>query len=185
MRKPTLVRRFILPLVLAVGLLFLSGAAYHGAGAMAPGALRNALIGVFGPLCFFAIWFFAFVGPPLAYRLGAGFAERMAVAFANPVIWIVQVESRVACQFTAVERVYFLFLPWLFGLICVTLLEFSLSELVCRAIDRRVSGKPVRVFHPVVILFLVAGLAGLYVGLIRGQEWVYMVVHHYAAHALN
>lgn len=184
MGKPTLVRRFILPLVLAVGLLFLSGAVYHGAGAMAPGTLRNVLIGVFGPLCFFAIWFFAFIGPALAYRLGAGFAERMVVAFANPVIWIIQVESRLACQFTSVELVYFLFLPWLFGLICVTLLEFSLSELVCRAVHRRVSGMPVQIFHPAVVLFLVAGLAGLYVGLIRGQEWVYMVVHHYAAHAL-
>ena len=185
MRKPSLARRFGLPLSLAVGILILSGSVYHGAANMAPGPLRSGLIGIFGPLCFFSIWFFAFIGPPVAYRLGAGFVERMVVAFANPVIWIVQVESRLACQFTTVELIYFLFMPWLFGLICVTLLEFSLSELVCRFMHRRFGTETVAVFHPAVVIFLVAGLTGLYFGLIRGQEWVYMVVHHYAAHAIN
>ena len=185
MDKPPLAKRFFLPLIVAVGTLTLSGAIYHGAAGMTPGTARNALIGTFGPLRFGSIWFFAFIGPPLAYRLGAGFIERLIIAFANPIIWIVQVELKLACQFTGVELVYFLFLPWLFGLVCVTLLEFSISELACRAVHRRFSGQSIRVFHPVVVLFLAAGLSGLYVGLIRGQDWVYTVVHHYAAHALN
>ncbi|MBI9083669.1 MAG: hypothetical protein JEZ11_08720 [Desulfobacterales bacterium] len=184
MNKPPLARRFLLPLILAVGTLALSGAIYHGAAGMTPGPLRSALIGMFGPLLFGSIWFFAFIGPPLAYRLGAGFVERLVIAFANPIIWIVQVELRLACQFTGVELIYFLFLPWLFGLICVTLLEFSLSELVCRVVHRRLTGMPIKVFHPAVVLCLTAGITGLYFGLIRGQEWVYMVVHHYSVHAM-
>jgi hypothetical protein len=185
MEKQSFARRFLLPFSLCVVTFVLAGAVYHGAAGLDPGPLRSRLIHLFGPVLFASIWLFAFVGPPLAYVLGAGLAERLVIAFANPVIWIVQVESRLACQFTAAERVYFLFFPWLFGLICVTLFEFSLSELICRTIHRRRAGAGVRVFHPVVLVCLVAGVAGLYFGLIRGQEWVYMVVHHYAEHVLN
>ena len=185
MERRSFLRRFILPLVLAVGIMAVSSLIYHGSSGLSRGLLRDALIGLFGPLLFLSIWFFAFVGPPLAYFQGAYFIERLIIAFVNPVIWVVRMEAKVACQFSAVEMVYFFFLPWNFGIMCVTLFEFSVSELACRFIHRRKEPKAVRVFDPLVLIFLIGGLAGTYIGLIRGQEWVYLVVHHYAAHALN
>ncbi|MBU2547826.1 MAG: hypothetical protein KKB20_05410 [Proteobacteria bacterium] len=177
-------KRFLVPLVLVVGVMALSSLAYHGSSGLRPGPVRDVLIGVFGPLLFLSIWFFGFVGPPLAYFQGAGFFERLIVAFVNPAIWVVRMEAKVACQFTPVEMVYFFFLPWTFGVMCVTLFEFSAAELVCRFFHKR-RDESVRVLAPGVLSGLVLGLVGTYAGLIRGQEWVYMVVHHYAEHVLQ
>ena len=177
-------KRFLFPLALAVTIGRVSAFLYHAAGNLPPGTLKSVLIDTFGPLDFFSLWFLALVVPPLAYYLGATFGERLVIAFANPVIWIIGIESEIACQFNAVEMVYFLFLPWIFGIMCVTCVEFSLAELVCRAIHRRKTRDPVRVWHPMVLILLAGGAAGTYLGLIKGQEWVYMVVHHYAGHFL-
>jgi len=184
MKPSPMTKRFLFPLILVVTVGRVSAFLYHAAGNLPPGALKSILINTVGPLDFFSLWFFAFVGPPLAYYLGAAFGERLIIAFANPIIWIVGLESEIACQFNAVEMVYFLFLPWIFGIMCVTCVEFSLAELVCRAIHRRKTRDPVRVWHPVVLILLAGGTLGTYLGLIKGQEWVYMVVHHYAGHFL-
>ena len=185
MERKGFVKSFIIPLVIVVGTMAVSAVIYHSSSGLDPGPLRNLLVNTFGPLLFFSIWFFALVGPPLAYFRGALFIERLIIAFANPVIWIIKMESMVACQFSGIEMIYFLFLPWFFGIMCVTLLFFSISEFVCRTIHKIKDPEDVRVFHPLVILFLLLGLAGTYMGLIKGQEWVYMIVHHYAAHFLN
>jgi hypothetical protein len=185
MERQGFIKSFIVPLVIVVGIMVVSGIIYHSASGLEPGKLRDSLINIFGRLLFFSIWFFALVGPPLAYFRGALFIERLIIAFANPVIWIVRMESMVACQFSGIEMIYFLFLPWFFGIICVTLFLFSISEIVCRTIHKIKDPEDVRVFHPAVVVLLVLGLAGTYMGLIKGQEWVYMVVHHYAAHFLN
>ena len=162
-------KRFLFPLALAVTIGRVSAFLYHAAGNLPPGTLKSVLIDTFGPLDFFSLWFLALVVPPLAYYLGATFGERLVIAFANPVIWIIGIESEIACQFNAVEMVYFLFLPWIFGIMCVT----------CRR-----TRDSVRVWHPMVLILLAGGAAGTYLGLIKGQEWVYMVVHHYAGHFL-
>lgn len=186
MEKKGFVKRFIIPLAIVVGIMAISSVIYHVAGGyMSPGSTRDTLIGIFGPLMFVSIWLFALVGPPIGYFMGATFIERLIIAFANPVIWVARMESMVACQFSPVEMVYFFFLPWFFGIMCVTLFLFSVSELLCRSIGKMRGLKGVRVFHPVVLLFFIGGLFGTYVGLIKGQEWVYMIVHHYAAHFLN
>jgi hypothetical protein len=181
MKEKGVVRRFIVPLVIVVGIMAAASLIFHGARMLSPGTVRTGLLTVFGPLMFISIWFFGFVGVPIAYVSGARFIERLVVAFANPVIWIVRMMAKVSCQFGPVELLYFFFLPWTFGIVCVTLFEFSVSELACRAVDRR-RGGAVRVFSPVVLVLLLLGLAGTYFGLIRGQEWVYMVVHNYALH---
>ena len=181
MKESGIIRRFLVPLVLVVGIMAVASLVFHGARALAPGGLRTALTWVFGPLMFISIWFFGLVGPPIAYFRGARFVERIVVAFANPVIWVVRMMAKVSCQYSAVELVYFFLLPWTFGIICVTLFLFSVAELVCRAMDKK-RGGAVRVFSPIVLVLLIAGLAGTYFGLIRGQEWVYMIVHNYAGH---
>ena len=185
MVKKSFSRRFLFPLCLVAGIWAVSALVYDSAAELDSGTLRNMLIGVSGPLLFLSIWFFAFVGPPVAYFQGAGFVERLVIALANPLLWVIRVEAQLVCQFSMIELVYFFFLPWTFGVVCVTLFEFSISEIVCRFIHRRGSATDVRVFHPAVMILLVAGLTGTYIGLIRGQEWVYMVVHHYAAHFLK
>lgn len=187
MERKGFIKSFIVPLVIVVGIMVISAIIYHSASGLTPGPFRDLLINVFGPLLFISIWFFPLVGPPLAYFRGALFIERLIIAFANPVIWVVRNESMVVCQFSGVEMIYFLFLPWFFGIICVTLFLFSVSELVCRTIHKIIDPKDedVKIFHPAIIILLILGLAGTYMGLIKGQEWVYMVVHHYAAHFLN
>ncbi len=184
MEKAGVVRRFVFPLMLVIGINLVAGWIYDASALMNPGMLREVLISVFGPLLFISLWFFAFVGPPLAYYLGATLWERLLIAFANPVIWVVSVEAKIACQFCAAEMVYFFFLPWTFGVICVTCIEFSLSDLVCRFWHRRKVDESVKVFHPGVISLLVVGLAGTYAGLIKGQEWVYFIVHLYKSQFL-
>ncbi len=179
MNKAGFSRRFVLPLALVIGIHLVSGWIYDGASTLAPGIFRNVLIDVFGPLLFISLWFFAFVGPPLAYYLGASFWERLVVAFANPIIWVASVEAKIACQFCAAEMIYFFFLPWTFGIVCVTCIEFSISDLACRFLHRRWITADIKILHPGVIAILVAGLVGTYAGLIKGQEWVYFVVHHY------
>ena len=185
MKRPGIFKRFIVPLAFVVGVWAISRYAYEAAGALPPDVVRTTLINVFGPLLFISVWFFAFVGPPWAYIRGATFLERFIIAFANPVIWFARVESRVACQFSTVEMIYFFFLPWTFGLMCVTFFELGVSEVVCRTIHKIKAPREVRIFHPLVLIFLIGGLAGTYIGLIKGQEWVYTVVHHYAEHFLN
>lgn len=182
---PGIGKRFFIPLAALVGLWAVSCAIYEGAAwLLSPGGLRTSLVTLFAPLLFLSVWGAGFIGPILGYLLGATFRERALLAFTNPLIWIARVEARVACQFSAVELVYFLFLPWIFGLVCVTCFELGLSELVCRLVHRRKAPGSVRIGHPVVWLLIIGGLAGTYLGLIRGQEWVYAVVHHYATHAL-
>lgn len=180
MKQVHMGKRFLFPLILAIAVRQLSVFVYHSASALPAGFFRTTLVETFGPLGFLSLWFFAFVGPPLAYYLGASFSERIVIAFANPVIWVVGIESEIACQFNTVEMIYFLFLPWIFGIMCVTCVELSLSELVCRWIHRWKTDDPVRIWHPPVLVLLAGGTVGTYMGLIKGQEWVYMVVHHYA-----
>jgi Zn-dependent protease with chaperone function len=183
MKDASFFRRFVIPLCIVVGIMAAASLIFHGARLLAPGTTRTVLLWVFGPLMFVSIWFFGFVGTPVAYFSGARFIERLIVAFANPVIWITRMMAKVSCQFSPIELVYFFLLPWTFGLVCMTLLEFSVSDLACRAIDRRRS-RAVRVLSPAVLVLLVLGLAGTYFGFVRGQEWVYMIVHSYALHFL-
>jgi hypothetical protein len=180
MKQAHMGKRFLLPLMLVIVVRQLSIFLYHTASTLPAGLYRNILIETFGPLGFISLWFFAWVGPPLAYYLGATFGERFFIAFANPVIWIAGIESKIACQFSAIEMIYFLFLPWIFGIMCVTCVAFSLSELICRIIHRWQTRDPVKVLSPTVLILLTGGAVGTYTGLIKGQEWVYMVVHHYA-----
>jgi hypothetical protein len=184
MNRQSVIKRLFLPLVLVIGFKLIAGFGYDLCSTLQPGFLKSVLINIFGPATFFSLWFFAFVGPPIAYYLGANFFERLIVAFVNPVIWVASVEARVACQFSAVEMMYFFFLPWTFGIMCVTCIEFSLSDLVCRIVHRLRGGAHVVIFHPAVLVIFVIGVAGTYLGLIKGQEWVYMLVHHYAENFL-
>ena len=184
MNQNSIAKRFLLPLVLVVGFKMIAGFGYDLSSTLLPGTLKSILIDILGPATFFSLWFFAFVAPPIAYYLGANFVERLIVAFVNPVIWVASVEAKVACQFSAVEMLYFFFLPWTFGIMCVTCVEFSLSDLVCRLVHRFRGGANVVIFHPAVLAIFIIGVAGTYLGLIKGQEWVYMLVHHYAENFL-
>ncbi|MEW6266673.1 MAG: hypothetical protein AB1641_26675 [Thermodesulfobacteriota bacterium] len=185
MKKQSLTVRFLYPLALGLGLWAVSSFLYNYAGYMRPGSLRNMLINVFGPLLFLSVWFYALLGVPLAYFRGARFLEKFIIAFANPTWWVARVLVQVSCQYNPIELVYFFFLPWTFGIMCVALFELALADLICRFVHRRRRPGAVRVFHPGVVFLLLAGLSGTYVGLIRGQEWVYQVVHHYAANVLK
>lgn len=178
MERAGVVKRFIVPLVLVVGINFVAGWIYDGAALMDPGMLRNLLISIFGPLLFVSLWFFAFLGPPLGYYLGASLPERLVIAFANPVIWVVSVEAKIACQFCGIEMIFFFFLPWTFGIISITSIEFSLADTACRFLHNR-RDSSVKTLHPGVMALLVIGVAGTYGGLIKGQEWVYFIVHLY------
>ncbi|HSV95376.1 MAG TPA: hypothetical protein VLM75_00425 [Spirochaetota bacterium] len=176
--------RFIIPLLVALGTLAVSSVIYHGSTSMTPGVLRTVIKDVSGAVMFVSIWFFAFVGPPIAYFRGASFIERIAVAFANPLVWLFRMALTVSCQFNAIEMVYFFFLPWTFGVVAVTLFAFSIAETLCRCIDRR-RGALIKALHPGVLALFLAGAAGVYFGLIRGQEWAYAVVNHYADHFIR
>lgn len=184
MEREGLFKRFLLPLFLVVGINLIAGFIYDTAAGFPPGPVRELLISVFAPLLFVSLWFFAFVGPPLAFYLGSTFGERLVIAYANPVIWIVSVEAKVACQYCSTEMVYFFFLPWTFGIVCVTAVQFSVAELICRFVAKRRSQRKIRVLHPAVITLLTVGIIGTYFGLIKGQEWVYTVVHHYKSNFL-
>ncbi len=180
----SIIKRFVFPLLFVIVFKLLVGAVYDAASTLESGIIRVILIQIFGPLTFFSLWFFAFVGPAVAYFLGARFWERLVIAFANPVIWITSVEAKTACQYTLVEMVYFFFLPWTFGIMCVTCVEFSLTEFICRWVHSRKSTDVVRVLHPGISAMFILGGVGMYFGLIRGQEWVYIVVHHFKSNFL-
>ncbi|MCX8125471.1 MAG: hypothetical protein N3F66_15085 [Spirochaetes bacterium] len=180
-----ILQRFFIPLAIVIGIMIVSSLIYHGSTGLSPGFLRTVIKDISGFIMFVSIWFFGFVGPPIAYFRGATFFERSIVAFVNPVIWLIRMALSVSCQFTAIEMVYFFFLPWTFGIVCVTFFELSVSELICRYIDFRRGNTSVKIFHPAVIVFFIIGITGIYFGLIRGQEWSYMVVHHYSEHFLK
>ena len=184
MARMRFVNRFLLPLLFVVGLRIVSSIVYHASSGLSPGLLRDVLINTSGPITFTALWFFALIGPPIAYFRGATFGERIAIAFANPVMWVAAVLAQVACQYQGIELVYFFFLPWTFGIMCVACLELALAELACRALHKRKWPQDVRILHPGVLVLLIGGLTGTYFGLIKGQEWVYMIVHHYAKYVL-
>lgn len=185
MERLSLMRRFIWPLVIIVGIRIGFSVVYHASSSLSPGLLRDFLINTSGPVTFVFLWFAALIGPPIVYFLGGSFFERLMVAFVNPIVWVATVLAQVACQFTGIELVYFFFLPWTFGIMCVTGLLLALAELVCRTLHKRKRPQKVRVFHPGILVLLIICLTGTYFGLIKGQEWVYMVVHHYAKYALN
>ena len=179
MEKRSVVSRFLFPLLLVIGVHQVAGLIYDVSSGLAPGMFRDIFINVFGPLTFVSLWFFAFLGPPLAFFRGATVLERTIVAFANPVIWVISVEAKVCCQYSPAEMVYFFLLPWTFGIICVTCVEFSLAELICRFVQKKRQFLSQPVFHPAPVTLFTFGMIGTYFGLIKGQEWVYFVVHHY------
>ena len=185
MARMPFIKRFLWPLLLVVGIRIVSSSVYHGSSGLAPGLLRDILINTSGPVTFAALWFFAFIGPPIVYFRGGSFSERLIIAFVNPVMWVASVLFQVACQYSGVELFYFFLLPWTFGIMCVTGLEFSLAELACRTLHKHKWPHDIRVFHPGVLALLLVSLTGTYFGLIKGQEWVYMVVHHYASFVLK
>ena len=185
MKEKSLISRFLIPLVFVVGVNLIAGFLYDYSSTIKPGLIRDIGINIFGPLTFFSLWFFGFVGPVIGYFRGAKVFERLMLAYANPVIWAISVELKVACQFSAIQLVYFFFLPWIFGIMCVSCMEFSISEIVCRLIDKMKRGADVKVFHPGIVAALVFGVTGVFVSLIKGQEWVYMVVHHYVDNFVN
>ena len=185
MGRLPILRRFVWPLLIIVGIRILSSVVYHSSSSLAPGLLRDFLINTSGPITFVILWFGALIGPPVVYFLGGSLGERLIIAFANPVMWVACVLAQVACQYTGIELVYFFFLPWTFGIMCVTGLLFSMAELSCRALHKRKWPQDVRIWHPGVLILMVVSLTGTYFGLIKGQEWVYFVVHHYATHVLN
>ncbi len=185
MERLSVTRRFVWPLVLVVGIRLASSVVYHASSGLAPGLLRDFLINTSGPITFIALWFIALIGPPIAYFLGASFSERLIIAFVNPVMWVATVLAQVSCQYSGIELVYFFLLPWTFGIMCVTGLLFSMAELACRTLHKRKWPQDVRVLHPGVLALLLVSLTGTYFGLIKGQEWVYMVVHHYASYILD
>lgn len=178
-------RRFLAPLCTIVGIMAVSSLIYHGSSSLSPGLPRTIIKDVFGAVMFLSIWFFAFIGPPVAYLRGARFWERLVIAYANPLIWLVRMGLIVSCQFSAIEMVYFYLLPWTFGAVCVALFEFSIAELACRSIEQKKESGRYLPLHLPTMAMLLAGIAGTYVGLIRGQEWVYLVVRHYATHFLK
>ena len=180
MRDQGFFSRFIYPLALVMGFWAASSYIYNVSGTFEPGLLKKALVAIFGPALFVSIWFMALIGPPMAYFRGARAVERFIIAFANPVIWIVRVEAEVACQYNTAELVYFFFLPWIFGLVCLTLTEFALGDIVCRIVHKFRRPGQVRIFPPLLVLFLVLGAAGTWLAFINGQQWVYFLVHNYA-----
>ncbi|MBW2177043.1 MAG: hypothetical protein JRH03_08870, partial [Deltaproteobacteria bacterium] len=86
MKRMSFVQRFIIPLILVVGFRQITSLTYNTASTLPPGVFRDAVIGITGPLAFISLWFFAFIGPPLAYFRGSMFIERLVIAFANPII---------------------------------------------------------------------------------------------------
>ncbi|MGV7928074.1 MAG: hypothetical protein AB2L13_04050 [Spirochaetota bacterium] len=67
-------------------------------------------------------------------------------------------------------------------MVAVTLFEFAVAELACRAIDRRRGNRRTGAPSGRNLAPFAAGVAGVYFGLIKGQEWAYVVVNHYADH---
>jgi hypothetical protein len=172
--------RFVILLAIVIAVMTVTSLTYGYSSQMAAGPIRGIVSGISTVVLFMSIWLPGFVWVPVAFLLGLSPGERFVIGIANPVIWITRMCISVACQFTAVEILYFLLLPWTFGAMNNALLQFSLTEMACRFIVNRKKDVYVRALHPGLALLAAASTAGLYFGLVRGQEWVYMIVNHYA-----
>ena len=70
MKKKSIVQRFVIPLILVVGIREVSRLTYNAASILSPGIFRDVVIGTAGPLTFFSLWFFATTeGPSLSDKL--------------------------------------------------------------------------------------------------------------------
>jgi hypothetical protein len=70
MKKNGFIQRFVLPLILVVGIREVSRLTYNAASALSPGIFRDVVIGTAVPLTFFSLWFFTTTeGPSLSEKL--------------------------------------------------------------------------------------------------------------------
>lgn len=182
MEKAPFLKRFIMPVVIMLAIMAITSTVYFritwridnttlkGILALASAAMLFASIG-FGSLYIY----------PRAFFMGAGAGERIIACLITPLVWNIKEMIRVSECFTPGETLYYglntTFLLSIFGGFGL----MGLCELICRWRLNKRTEERIKIFSPIPVISILAGVAALYVCLLWGMgvHFFYIYIQGY------
>jgi len=140
--KQSLARRLLFPVALVTGLMVGSSLVYDFSRTLQNQLLHDGLAHAGAAGMFASIWLGAFIAHPIAYFRGAGFGERLLAGIATAIIWSATVLARFVGIYSPGEFAFLFLHHLVLGAPVVSLLCMALSEIICRAVDRRKTRDP-------------------------------------------
>lgn len=184
MQKASFVKRVAIPTAaVLLTMLAMSIIYFHLAWRIENGFLKAIVTFGSAALLFSSIGFGTLLIYPIAFFRGASTGERITACLVAPVVWNIKELLRVSEFFTFGETLYYglntVFILSVFGALGL----MGLCELVCRWRLNKRAEEPVRVFSPIPVLSIIAGLAALYVCLLwgLGVQFFYIYISGYRA----
>jgi hypothetical protein len=142
MERRSVYQRVLMPILVVLGVMILSGFIYDGSRRLENRSLHWVLSHIGALMLFLSLWLGAFFGNTLAFFKGASFGERIVVCLATPVVWCAQVLYAFVGIFSLGEIFFLLFHHFILGCLLVALLCMALSDIGCRWVYRRRSQEP-------------------------------------------
>ena len=180
MAKQSYVKRVILPILIVMGMMVLSINIYDLSRSMEN---RTLIANISAVMMFLSIWMGALFGNTMAYFRGASFGERLLVSLATPLVWIAKTLYDFMGIYSPGEFIFLIFHNLILGCPVVALLCMGLSELFCRAIEKKRRGnRSVKIFSRGNTIVLAAGAIMTVLMLWNGGHdyyYLYMDVYTY------
>lgn len=182
MRKQSLFRRILFPIILVMGVMALSLNLYDLSRHIHNKMLHEILATLSALFMFISIWTGALFANTMAFFRGATFTERILVCLATPVVWCAKILFGFWGIYSAGEFLFLLLHHFVMGCPLVALLCMGISEIGCRMIVRKRKGSvPLKVFALnntlLLILSLVAVVFMLWNG---GHSYYYLYMDVYS-----
>lgn len=175
--------RFIIPVGLAVCVLFISIYIYNNAWRIDNDSIHQWLAFLAGLVVLATLWFQTLFVYPTAYFRGASVVERVLACFVTPLAFDVYDMIRVSEFFTVGESLYYGVNSLILVCISCSLIQMGICEMLCRLWAKRTRPDTPRPVTTGPVLSIVAGTAGIYVFLLWGVgvHWFYIYQQGYRA----
>ena len=161
-KRQSFIRRSILPPATMTLIMIVLFVTYYTSWEVDNRSLHWFLTDLIGMAYGFLILFSVTCVYPFMYFRGASPKERVVGSLIIPLLWMTKEVCRQCEFFTLGESLFYLFMPTHFNILTISIGLTGISELVCRAIDKRRHGRPqVKIFLPFPIAAIVIMLAVL------------------------
>jgi hypothetical protein len=123
---------------------------------------------------FVSIWLGALFANTIAFFRGAGFAERILVCLATPVVWSAKILSGFIGIYSSGEFLFLFMHHFILGCPLVALLCMGISEIWCRILTRKRAGdQSIKVFAPGNTSLLIVSFTAVFLMLWNGGHSYY------------
>ncbi len=183
MEENPLFKRAIIPAMIIITAMILSGLCYDLSRSLGTGLLRKVILYPSVIIMFLSTWLGPIFVVPMAFRRGAKPLERYLAAMAAPLLWTIKTLYYFTGLYSISELLFLLFHPFVLGCIGVNILCIGSAELVMRHLERRREGRDaIQLFAPGPVLMSVTGLVITFLGLWNGgHSYYYIYMDIYSA----